>query len=384
MKSLISRINYPKTILLNFVVLSLAGVVLRYLHCFPANLNYLNILHAHSHFAFAGWMFMALALLISRQIGQQDHPAFKRILFLTLLYSFGMLVSFYIQGYKAVSIAFSTLFLIATYQFCFFVYRKALPEGKVFRKLLRCALVFLVISSLGPFALGLLKAQGYTGAAFQNSIYFYLHFQMNGWMLFAVLALVLKDVQETKSLTNRLSVFIVSTYFLFFMFTLWSHPGNLLKSLAILAALANAISWFAVLYSVKGFLSKTIFYNSAMLAITLKVILQVLVCLPWLGEWVFANRNLIIGYVHLLTLGCITPVILHHFTDFELPGKLQRVNYAYVALTVIYLLLLFTQPMLSLLQITIGHFQYCLLFVSIAYAAIGLIYWYKSSGHLIE
>ena len=61
------KLSYEAWAFINFTVLALFGVLLRYMMNFPSGgLNYLNILHAHSHFAFAGWTFLGLAVLIVR------------------------------------------------------------------------------------------------------------------------------------------------------------------------------------------------------------------------------------------------------------------------------------------------------------------------------
>ena len=100
----------------------------------------------------------------------------------------------------------------------------------------------------------------------------------------------------------------------------------------------------------------------AVLAISIKVVFQVLVCVPQIGEWAFSNRNLIIGYVHLITLGCITPVI---FSLFFKPRVIKSAEKFYVLLVITYLAILFTQPVLGLFHIVIPHLQQCLLIVSL-------------------
>ncbi len=347
------------------------------------SLSYLNILHAHSHFAFSGWIFMALALLITRELAQQGSLQFNWILLLVLISSFGMLISFSLQGYKAVSIIFSTLFLFLTYWFGFLAYRRwdVSIGGKISCILMRAGIWFLVISSLGPYALGILKASGNKGIIYQNSIYFYLHFQMNGWMFFCSLALIANIFLSTtgsdyKGVAPWLFVFIISTVPLFLIFTLWSKPPAWVFLVAFIAALMNAISWFAILLKLRnlgrGF---PLLIKMALLAVSIKVLFQLLVCVPQIGEWTFSNRNLIIGYVHLITLGCVSPVIISQFT---IGLNSRSVNYAhwfYISITIAYLFLLFIQPVLSSFGFIFPHYQYCLLAASLLFCLWGLIYY---------
>lgn len=375
--SWITRINFERWAVFNFIVLALFGVVLRYMFCFPLpGINYLNILHAHSHFAFAGWTFIALAVLLVKALNAEKLVSFRWVLLLSLVSAFGMLISFSLQGYGAVSIAFSTLFLFVTYWFSYQIYRQVKRiDNLLLVKLTRASIWFLVISSLGPLALGALKASGNTGPIYQNSIYFYLHFQMNGWMLFAVLALIaarfftIDNLSQT-GLSFWINTFILSTIPLFFIFTLWSKPAFWVSLLAFAAAFLHALSWLVILIKLRQTNQKLPFLiRMAVFAITLKVIFQVVVCVPAIGEWTFSNRNLIIGYVHLITLGCVSPVIF----SLLLADKAKSVSRFFFVIVMAYLLLLFIQPLLGIVQIIIPHFQYCLFAISFLFCILGAV-----------
>lgn len=378
----VETINFERWTFLNFILLALFGVLLRCMLCFPLPaLNYLNILHAHSHFAFSGWMFMALVILLIKQMPPNTLLTFKWILLLTQIVSFGMLISFSLQGYKAISIIFSTLFLFISYWFSYAAYNKlANKEDKVSGMLIKASLWFLVISSLGPLALGALKATGNTGIVYQNAIYFYLHFQMNGWMLFAALALISSRFIKLDNYTQRnlgpwVNMFILSSIPLFFIFTLWSKPSSLLQIIALVGALLNVLSWAVLIHKLKNKVENLPFLiRIAVLAISIKVVFQVLVCVPQIGEWAFSNRNLIIGYVHLITLGCITPVIFSLFIKQQVVRSAEKF---YVLLVVTYLAILFFQPVLGLFHIVIPHLQQCLLIVSLLFCLSGIIFYNK-------
>ena len=85
----IAKINFVHWVFLNFVVLALFGVVLRYMISFSIpQLNYMNILHAHSHFAFAGWVFLAFVLIFANKLPVQHQKSFSWIALLTILSSY--------------------------------------------------------------------------------------------------------------------------------------------------------------------------------------------------------------------------------------------------------------------------------------------------------
>ncbi|HEY1023857.1 MAG TPA: hypothetical protein VGE26_01730 [Sphingobacteriaceae bacterium] len=377
--------------LFNFIIMAAAGVLLRYMQLFPAGeLNYLFILHSHSHFAFAGWMFLALGMLIVFQFFSKEWfvQRFRTIAVLTMICAFGMLFSFAYQGYKAISIGFSTMFLLITYWFAFTVYRDpAVRNNSITAPLIKGAVFFLCLSSIGPLMLGPIMVSGIERGTplYQNPIYFYVHFQLNGWMLLASVGLLaatyLKagEMEDLGSVQRWLPVFILSALPLFGIFTFWGKPPQWVYFIGYTGALLNMVSWFVLVSRCSRYVEKlSILAKTALLAVSLKVVLQVLICLPSVGDWVFGNRNLIIGYVHLITLGCITPVILDLFEKngfFGNANNLKVIHFGYLAVVVLYLGLLFGQPLLGYFGILVPHMQICLLVISVMFVVAGLAYY---------
>lgn len=371
---------YTRWALVNFLVLALAGEALRYLHVWPAaGISYMFLLHAHSHFAFAGWMFFAIALLLTYQLkGKMSAPGFKYVFVLALISAYGMLISFYLQGYKAVSIAFSTLFILATYRFTWLVLRRHTLRnavGQLSYQLIRAALFYLCLSSLGPFALAPIIAAGFRNSpVYQDAIYFYLHFQMNGFMVLAVLGLLAQHLHHNVLFGGSrlwLRLFIVSAVPLYFIFNLWSGPGPLISTLALSGAGLNLVSWLALCISYRRSWSAfSPLTRAAIAAVTLKGIFQLLVCIPAIGVWAFSSRDLVVGYIHLLTLGIVTPLIL----DIMLRQGLLKFRTAvvmalYLAATIIYLVMLFLQPLLMLFGIIIPGYELWLFMVCLCFPA---------------
>ena len=169
------KVNYPIWILFNFVVLAIAGALLRYMHIFSlSGINYQFLLHGHSHFAFAGWVFLAVVLLFFHHF-KNDIPLlraqFKPIFVVTVVVSFGMLISFFLTGYQTVSIILSTCFIFISYWFAFVVFKsntlKKANHATV-NVLLKSSLIFLVVSSFGPFFLKYLKNTSFKDMALRR------------------------------------------------------------------------------------------------------------------------------------------------------------------------------------------------------------------------
>ena len=107
--------QWAKRALFNFTLLALAGVLLRYKILFPLHIvDQKHLLHAHSHFAFSGWVSLALFIGIIHILkpNEQQQKQFNKILWAQQLSSYGMLCTFPFMGYAAPSIFFSTLSIV--------------------------------------------------------------------------------------------------------------------------------------------------------------------------------------------------------------------------------------------------------------------------------
>ena len=381
----------PQWAIVNFIVLTLLGVVLRYMQIYGLSfINYPFLLHAHSHFAFSGWMFFAIALLITQTItGNEYNQGFRYVFILNLISAYGMLVSFYLQGYKPVSICFSTLFILVNYTFTYLVFKsKPLKTyvNEVGCKLIKGGLIFLCLASIGPFALGPLIALGLKNSPFyQDAIYFYLHFQMNGFMFLCTLGL-LASASLTLPLSENhegwLKLFIYTTIPLYFMFTLWDNPNGWIRILAFAGAALQLISWLVLCRKFRRVGSRLSgLVQIALIAATAKIIFQVLVCVPRIGQWAFLDRDLIIGYIHLLTLGVIMPLIIDLFIKYGFLKKsriLTVTGIFYIIITAAYLFLLFLQPLLSIFSISIPNYQLLLFLACLLLLPAGLSFLFSS------
>lgn len=106
--------------LLNLAIVALYGTLMRYKIAFDFPFfEQKNLLHAHSHFAFTGWishvLYCGFFLLVAPYINLKARPKYKILILLNLVSAFGMLIAFTIQGYKFFSIAFSMLSIITAF-----------------------------------------------------------------------------------------------------------------------------------------------------------------------------------------------------------------------------------------------------------------------------
>lgn len=305
---------------LNLLLVSLLGLALR---SFPflshAPLDFKNLLHGHSHFAFGGWVMpILLALLLKTFPTLTRKVAYKHwrnITVLLFISAYGMLFSFPVQGYKAVSITFSTLSIAAGYYLIVVLWKALRTEpSRTSTRLLQAGLFYLGLSAIGPFATGPLIAMGYQGTPlYFDAIYFYLHFQYNGWFTFAVLAMLYKQLEQTGSATNGSAVFCLFNLACipaYALSLLWNQPSLVFNLVGGAAALLQAIGTFYLLRDLPVREWKRTWtghlFLIAISALVLKVSLQVASAFPQVAMLGYLYRNFIIAYLHLALLGFIS------------------------------------------------------------------------------
>lgn len=316
----------------NLLLVASMGILMRLKFLLPmpfVNLKHLQ--HAHSHFAFAGWVTHALMLclvVVTHRLSRGDQlPKHQmKILLANLFCSFGMLCSFIHQGYGAVSIMFSTLSILVSYCFAIALWKdlKVQQLDTKIARWFRVALIFLVLSSIGTFCLAYMMSTHQVEVKKQlAAIYFYLHFQYNGWFLFALLGLachVLRRYGVHLKATDLLyNVLCVVTIPLYLLSVLWWDMGALAYSVLVLltgSQCAIWVYWMISLYktNLKSQIAipnyiKTILWFVCW-AVLLKVVLQTLSVIPALSHFVYGFRPVIIGYLHLVLLLIVSVFIL--------------------------------------------------------------------------
>ncbi len=334
------KISLTKTTVRHWVIFALTnllfvaalGLLMRLKVLFPLpSINQKYVLHAHSHFAFSGWVSHILMVFIVAAIfRKKSHEAlpvkYQYIISANLLAAYGMLVSFFLQGYGPYSIGVATLSIVISYWFataCWRDIHKTFERKNGFNWL-RAALIFLVLSSVGTFALAYLMATHNTHSRLQlASIYFYLHFQYNGWFFFACMGLLQNwlyqkgvFIRYAKTVFWGFALTCVPAYLLS---VLWQAMPQWIYLLVILTSVIQVLAWALWLKAVYGkwrgikhhltSLPRWLLYGVA-IAATIKLVLQSLSVIPSLSQLAYSFRPIVIGYLHLVLLVMISLFII--------------------------------------------------------------------------
>ncbi|MFD1096503.1 hypothetical protein [Salegentibacter chungangensis] len=330
-----------------FLLVAVLGLFLRlfFIADLPATFRF--IVHTHSHIALLGWVFVAVTGIIYHLFLKDAGIVrlYRRLFWLAQICILGMLFSFPFQGYAMFSIIFSTLFLIVSYFYAWF-FIKYIPErfkNTASWKCIKASLYYMVISSIGPWALGaIMTTLGKTSIWYKLSIYFYLHFQYNGWFIMALCGFLLYYL-ESNNLNLKPSHF--KRFFLsvnlgiilsFFLSCLWLKPSVVIYLLAGAGAVVQvaAFYWFfdmirPTLEQLKS-LSGDFGFKLLRIAgifLMLKILMQLLSAIPYFAELAYKTHDFIIGYLHWTFLGVISLallVFLHFWRLIALSPLLMR------------------------------------------------------------
>ncbi len=333
-----------------FFIVALLGVFMRMFQVIDIDFNYKNILHTHSHIALLGWIYTALTTLIYRLflLDKQISKKYKILFWSTQITIIGMLFTFPFIGYALFSIIFSSLFIIATYFFVWLFLKYTSSEQKKTNsyKIIRASLWFMVLSSLGPWALGIImNTLGSSSPLYRNAIYFYLHFQYNGWFLVALIGILFSVFEKysipfpKKIFQFFFRLFISGVILTFFISILWMKPSLGFYILAgigsVFQILAFGIVWKQIRLSKKlliASLSKvelTLLKTAGIFFIT-KLFLQLIGAFPSISIMISNNLDVVIAYIHWIFLGIVTIAIFAFLNHFKLFIISKRVYFIYI------------------------------------------------------
>jgi hypothetical protein len=323
-----TQLKWLRLSLISLLVVALLGVVLRYKIAFALPfIHQKHLLHAHSHFAFSGWITQILMVLmvgyLSKVANINAFIRYKTILRSNIVLAYGMLVVFALQGYSSIAVLLSTSSIILGYWFAI-VYIRDLRKYQIntlTARSFKAALLFSVISSAGAFALALMMINE---VIHQNwyllAEYFYLHFQYNGWFFFACLGLLLGmlGVNRIPNAATIFNVFMVACVPTYFLSALWLPLPTWLYILIVIATVAQLFAGLWLLINVRLSLKTNTYFSIAGkwiiglsgIAFSLKLFLQAGSTIPALSQFAFGFRPIVIGYLHLVLLAVTSLFIL--------------------------------------------------------------------------
>ena len=181
---------------------------------------------------------MALFVLILHTYLPVETGRYKKYIYYFIilqLANMGMLFTFPFTGYALWSIIFSTIHALTTMLFAWvFIWevRNIVPnQHRTSFQFVKWALILLFVSNLSPLALGPVSATKGKTDLYYSLIYFYLHFQYNGWFTFVLIGLILHQLEGLGLNTSNWLVKIgfllklLAVFPAYLLSVLWTGPG---------------------------------------------------------------------------------------------------------------------------------------------------------------
>ncbi|HLQ97934.1 MAG TPA: hypothetical protein VK135_04535 [Candidatus Dormibacteraeota bacterium] len=361
-----------------FMITALSGLLMRVTPF--VNLSFIpygNVLHAHSHIAILGWAFLGSFLILLAVLWPSIKNKLHSIL-LTITLSITsvlMFIAFLIQGYGLYSIILSTIHIFIEYWAIIFIYQQLKIQKRrssIGTLFIKGSLITLFISSLGPFILAYISAnQLQDSVLFDMAIYFYLHFQYNGWLtlfLIGTFLLILgqHNIHPQVPLLKRgFWIYFIALFPWYFNSILWIDLGAYSNIFAMFGSIGQ---WIGIFLMILGIGHAWVSYQTKLSKLTMicLTITFILLCIkstmelglifPSLASLVYETRSVIIGYLHLTLLGFISFFILSQYQMIKTIAITKKV--VYISLIIFFSgfilneLLLFTMGLASWLELT--------------------------------
>ena len=376
----------------NLLIASFIGLLMRYKIMLPLPfVDQTYLLHAHSRFVFCGWVSLTLfsCMAVYMLPGEIVRNSAYRLMFILLeIASAGMLVAFLYQGYGVFSIFFSFLFTTVFYWFIIRFWKDYKRSGAPLeiQWFIRTALIWFVVSSFGPYLLGYLSATN-TGTAIETRavLYFYLHFQYNGWFTFAVFGLLLHWLHKIRfyppSRMMKIVFWLLTAGVIpgYFLSVIGFYSYNWIEALSAIAVITHfvaAVILFIIVLKGYRHISAVIpketdvLWKIATAAYFIKTAMQAAILVPSLAAFAFSFRPLIIGYLHLVFLCFVSFFLIGFLLDHHQIG-IRSAATARLGLTlfIVFVLLnelvLFGQSFCAYISLYLSFFPTALLWITV-------------------
>ena len=290
-----------------------------------------HVQEAHSHFAFYGWITQIIYVLIIRYLhgilSEQQLKKYHTLLVVNAIAAFVMIPSFIYNGYYWASIAASTVALLTSFAFFFFLLMDLKGKQDLVKPWLIGGLFFAVISSVGVFGLSYMMSSGnMTQNLYLASTYYYLHFQYNGFFIFTCIGLLLHSLREIgaeiSEKDNKLIFWLmfIGCVIGFGLSVLWMKMPLWIFVAIILGTIAQTIGSVKLYMVLKKNWPKLVLNFSALQRFVLmyvgfaffaKIVLQLGSTIPVLSQFAFGFRNVVIAYLHLILLMCVSAFLIN-------------------------------------------------------------------------
>ncbi len=333
--------------LLNLCVVTILGVILRSKALFELpSIDYNHLLTAHSHFAFGGWVTLALMVLMVNAFlteHQKTHRAYQIIFWGIFASTWGLLLTLPFAVFVSLSSYISFFFIFITYIFfiAFLIDLRKAGVSKTTFLLSASAIVCLVLSSGGSITLAYLFASKSLNAVlYRDALFSYLHLQYNGFFTLAVFALLFHKLEtklsdEAKQTVHRFAVILVISILpSLFLSYHWHNPNVLFNIIAIIGSILmlTCLGFFVPVLRCMIKADENVTPLLRFIAIVslgsfmIKMFLQSFTIIDFLGNMVYGDRTIVMAFLHLVFLCFVSLFILAYIAQTGLLNTGKKIT----------------------------------------------------------
>jgi len=383
--------------ILNLCIVASLGVLMRSKMLFDMPwIDYNRLIETHGNFAFTGWVSLILLALFVFELSGSLYKGtiYGWLLSGMALCSWATLFTTPFAATHHFSEYISLLYILLTYVFAwrFISGIRKIVANKAIVMLSVSAILCLVLSSAGTIMLAcLFSAKSLNAILYRDALFGYLHLQYNGFFTLAVFAIIFNKIDKkvTDKIRRRIYVFsmllclsILPSMFITFLwhdtniaYHIVSIIGSLLLFSSLIAFLLTVFSLRHGFILLKPVIRFLIFSSMAFFA--LKLLLQSLTIITPVNIFVFGDRPVIMGFLHLVFLGFVTLFIIAYLAQKGLLNITKSfTRFALLVFTIAVILnelLLMTQGLSELFVIGTTFFPLLLWYVGILLLAGSLL-----------
>jgi len=178
--------------------------------------------------------------------------------------------------------------------------------------------------------LGYLKANGLAQSnLYRFAIYFYLHFQYNGFFFFAVMSLFIQLIEnklhspEINQIKKACYLLLIASLPTYLLSILWANPPLIYNVIGFVSSLIQLIGIFLLVIVLKKVLTDELMFRPSVKflftvsasALIAKSILQTISSFPRAVEFANAFRPVVIAYLHLVLIGFVSIFLFGWLTE---------------------------------------------------------------------
>lgn len=291
----------------------LAGVWLRAGLLRPgtlAGLSFRNLVHAHSHLAFFGWVTMALFALVLRESGREGAgwPWPRWHAHLLAAASVAVFLGFLWTGYAPLTIALSAVHVVLWVAFA----RRAWPTrgtGGAGDAFLRVALAFLLLAGAGTIGTGILSSRAADPWTSRLAIELFLTPFTAGWLVLGAFGAAYARLSHPRFAGVVLVLGAAGALPSGLLHIAAPPPAPWLLLVGRAGMLLVAVASVAFALDVLRERGASPFLRLAGAAALVKGTAELAVGLGFAGH-LLGSHPLVIGYLHLVLLGMVTPILV--------------------------------------------------------------------------